>query len=149
MNDKLSKFNQYFPISSVLNSRRKYFPSIYRIIPESIAINPRYVQWIKIGTVFSVSALFLSMAITQYFSYQKNRDQLMLISSDRQKIEKEITDWKTISEKYPNYSDVYLKLAALEYRLGNSQNARTYVDKALSLNPQSQQGRVLGSRIGH
>lgn len=123
------------------------FPSNFRFIPENVLLSRKYLRWARIGIMCLLSILFLTLTIRQYASLVKNREHLKQLAIERQKIEKEINDWKIISAKYPDYPDIYLKIAALEYQLGYAQTAKTNIDKALSLNPDMKQGRILGELI--
>ena len=48
-----------------------------------------------------------------------------------------------IIKTYPNYRDGYFRLATLEYELGNRNKAKEYVQKALELDPNFEEGRRL------
>jgi tetratricopeptide (TPR) repeat protein len=87
------------------------------------------------------------MTISQGLQLQNNLRQEKKLTQERKNIEKEIKYWGKTVEKYTNYSDIYLKIASLEYSLGDSQTARSFIEKAFAVNPDTQQGRVLGERI--
>ncbi len=52
-----------------------------------------------------------------------------------------------MSEDHRAYTDIYLKIASLEYRLGNTRNSGVFMEKAFSVDPDTEQGRVLGEYI--
>lgn len=137
--------SQTIPLA--LRSRIKLFPNISRFIPESVLISGKAFPAIKITLICIISSYLIFAAYNQSQILQNNREYLKTISLERAGLEKEIVYWKKIASKYSSYSDVYLKIASLEYRLGNTQTAKEYINKALSLNPDLQQGRVLGEQI--
>lgn len=94
-----------------------------------------------------ISISLLSATISQGFILLKSREHLKKITLERNYIEKEVVYWKKLAGIYNNYPDIYLKIASLEYTLGNSHSANNFLDKALSLNPDTAAGRVLGERI--
>ncbi len=118
------------------NQNNLQFPSIFRFIPE-----------VKIIIICLLSISLLSITISQGLILLKNREYLKKITLERNNIEKEVIYWKKLAGNYNNYPDIYLKIASLEYALGNSHSANAFLDKALSLNPNAEQGRVLGEHI--
>ena len=69
------------------------------------------------------------------------------ITSQREAVSKEISYWKNISSQYEDYRDVYFRIAALEYKMGNTQQSTEYMQKALLLDPNFEAGKVLGEKI--
>lgn len=58
-----------------------------------------------------------------------------LQNAERAKTESQIKTWQSITEKYKGYKDGYLQLAILEYRLGEFEKAKSYLNQALYLDP--------------
>lgn len=54
---------------------------------------------------------------------------------ERGNLERELNYWQNIVAEKPDYRDAYLELAALAYRLSRYQEAKNYLDQALTLNP--------------
>jgi len=79
--------------------------------------------------------------------FKANQAYYNQAARQRQLAEKELAYWKNLAEKYKNYPDAYLKVASLEYSLGNTQASRAYTKKALSINPDRETGKVLGEQI--
>ncbi len=123
------------------------FPNIYRIIPESIAAISKYLALARTISICLISIYLLTATIAQFNQLQNNREQIKNITLKRNSIKNEIIYWQKITNEFKNYSDAYLKIASLEYNLGNTQIAKNYIDKALSINPNLESGRVLGERI--
>ena len=51
------------------------------------------------------------------------------------KYQKNYTYWKTLAEQIPGYRDAYLQAGIFAYGLGNYDEARAFVQKALELDP--------------
>lgn len=63
------------------------------------------------------------------------------IDLEREKITKELIFWESFIAKHQDYKDAYFQASVLEYKLGNSSKAKMYVEKGLSLDPNSEDGR--------
>lgn len=57
---------------------------------------------------------------------------------EKKRIESEIIKWQQILAKYPGYRDVYLRLAALNWKINNEERAKEYLEKAKELDPNSE-----------
>ncbi len=55
-----------------------------------------------------------------------------------EKIKEEIVFWQKVVEEFPNYRDAYLKLAILNYKINRLFDAQKFLDKALSIDPNSE-----------
>ncbi len=123
------------------------FPNIFRFITEKAFAHGKYLKLLKLSVSGIVSVLLLAIKISQCLQLQNNLRKEKKLAQERINLEKEITYWKKIAEKYTNYSDIYLKIASLEYRLGNSNTAQSFIEKTFAINPDTEQGRVLGQKI--
>lgn len=123
------------------------FPNIFRFITEKASSDGKYLRLLKLSVSGIISILLLNITINQGLQLQNNLRQEKKLARERINTEKELIYWGKTVEKYTNYSDIYLKIASLEYRLGNSQTAQNFIEKALAVNPDTEQGRVLGQKI--
>lgn len=124
---------------------KQEFPRIFRFITEKVSNLPPTATKITLSCLLS---FLLIIAITsQIFTLRNNLKNLSQINQERQNIQKEISYWKQVSEEHKSYADIYLKIASLEYRLGNTQSSSEFMKKAFSINPDTEQGRVLGEYI--
>lgn len=139
--------SQFKSLLSTTKLKASQFPNILRFITEKCFSHRKYVKLAKFSLSGMVSVLLLSLTLNQSLQLQNNLRQEKKLAQERKNIEKEITYWEKTVEKYQNYSDIYLKIASLEYRLGKSQTAQTFIEKALAVNPDTKQGRVLGEKI--
>ncbi len=148
MPNHLPKAKSYvLAFASKTKLKASQFPNIFRFITEKTFTRGKYLKLLKISVSGIISVLLLNLTISQSLQLQYNLRQEKKLTQERKNIEKEIIYWGKTVEKYKNYSDIYLKLASLEYRLGNSQIAESFVEKALAVNPDTEQGRVLGEKI--
>jgi len=148
MPNHLPKAHSYVKIlASEAKQKASHFPNISRFITEKSFFHGKYLKLLKLSISSTVSVLLLSLIISQSLQLQNNLRKEKKVAQERISIEKEIIYWKKITEKYTNYSDIYLKIASLEYRLGNSQTANSFIEKTFAINPDTQQGRVLGEKI--
>lgn len=140
-------------------------PNMKRKIPESatkvVALLPRNIrsitdfhfskahsQNIKVGIVSSLSLFLLALIFIQGVTLWYNVQQREVYMEERAHLEKEITYWEGISEKYKGYRDVYYRIAALQFKVGNVAASQEYVKKALELDPNFPEGHVLGAKVG-
>lgn len=137
------KFKRQLPKRKVLYKRprkeeeekKREFPRISRIIPDISVPSLRRVFWNKYFLVSFIST-FISVAILmQGIDLTKHIRELQGIRSEREQVVREITYWEDVVSKHQDYRDGYLKLALLEYRLGNTQKAKAYIEKSLSIDP--------------
>jgi hypothetical protein len=132
------------PRAKALNPQ---FPSIFRSIPEAFVAFSKFLPHIKILIVCMISIYLGSMTLSQAKLLRENREYLQKNAGLRSNIQKEILYWQKIAMEFKNYPDVYLKIASLEYRLGNTRAAQDYIEKALTINPHLETGQVLGQKI--
>lgn len=95
-----------------------------------------------------LSGLILVAIVLQGVRLQTNLQKEKIILQERQMLTSEVSYWKDVSGKYTNYRDVYYRLAVLEYKLGNFEESQKQLQKALEIDPNFEQGRVLGEKIG-
>lgn len=110
-----------------------FFPKIYRFITES---------WKLIVVSFASAFLLIAIALQSISLYQNLQEERKL-KATRSKTIAELNHWKQIAGKYKNYRDAYFKIATLEYRLGNIQEAKINLKKTLELDPNFDKGRKM------
>ena len=114
------------------------FPKIYRFITE---------RW-KIIAAGAVSGIIIVGIVFQSVSLYRNLQEEKRIQEERGKTEKEIAFWEKSLTKYKDSRDIYLKIASLAYRLGNTEKARESLRKALEIDPNSKEAREMEKQIG-
>src|SRR5664279_4522501 len=122
------------------------FPSINRFITEDI-LSVRTLQFTKVLLISALSVLVLLLIIFQSIALRHNITQAQEMQAERQKINGEISYWKTMAQQYNGYRDIYFRIAQLEYKMGNMEESKNYVKKAMELDPNFEAGKVLGVKI--
>ena len=122
------------------------FPNISRFITET-PFSEKHIFYFKLSAVSFFSGFLLLGIAIESFSLLQNLNSVKEITSQRQAASKEISYWKNISSQYEDYRDVYFRIAALEYKMGNTQQSTEYMQKALLLDPNFEAGKVLGEKI--
>jgi len=139
MNKNLPKAKPTIVFSANSKKQNKSFsPSIYRFITE---------EW-KIMLTSFISGLILIVIMFQSVNLYQNMKEQQRLKLEREKLSKELIYWKNTAGKYKSYRDVYFKIAAIEYKLGNTQESKNYIKKALELDPNFKEAKVLGVQVG-
>ena len=123
------------------------FPNIYRFITE-YQLSPRTVFFTKVAFASFFSGLILIGIVFQSAALYHNLQEVDRLKAERAGIMREVDYWKGIASEYKGYRDVYYRIAVLEYKLGNVGESKDYIKKALELDPNFHEGRVLGAKIG-
>jgi len=119
-------------------SKSFVFPNILRFITE---------EWKIIFSSFA-SGMILIAIVLQGLSFYQNIKEQQRLKLEREAVLKELSYWKGTAVKYKNYRDVYFKIAELDYELGSTEEAKMYIKKALDIDPNFKQARLLGVQVG-
>ncbi len=127
------------------------FPKIFRTIPENKlfkkALKSKTFKYLSLGFI-SVLCILLALSIIIIGTVvYRNVSILIQTSNQRKEIRDKIAFWQSVVEKYPAYKDAYFQIAALEYRLGDFENARQANNKALLLDPSFKNAEELESLL--
>ena len=60
-----------------------------------------------------------------------------------QLLEQQLNQWKEVIKEKPDYRDAYIQLATLAYQLKRLEQAKSYIDKALNLDPNFEPAKKL------
>lgn len=123
------------------------FPKNIRFITE-YTFSETQSHYLKV-TIVSIFSLFLIALIallgsTIWFNIKVQQS----LSQEKIQLQNEVTYWQNLAEKYKGYRDIDYRIAALQYKLGNISESQKYVKKALQLDPNFPEGRVLGAHVG-
>lgn len=58
-----------------------------------------------------------------------------LLTQESQSLEKDLNYWKKVAMEKPNYRDAYLQTSTLAYKLGKTNEAQEFLEKALIIDP--------------
>lgn len=123
------------------------FPKNLRLITEyTFSQNQSFT--IKVLLTSVVSLFLLGLIFVQGVAIWYTMQQRELLVQQRLQTENEVKYWENLANKYQGYRDIYYKIGALEYKLGNIPESQKYVKKALELDPNFPEGHVLGAHIG-
>ena len=129
--------------------KKRKFPSNFRVIIESFRflfpkVSPVMLLKIYRGSLkVFIILIFLLTAVLVGIDLKKNISSKEDIDLQRISLTQELKFWEDFIAKHKDYRDAYLKAAILEYKLGNTSKARVYVEKSLSLDPNSENGRKI------
>ncbi len=119
MKNKLKK--PQFPRIYLNITENKDFPHVLKILKK-----------ITVVFVFTAVIVFILFTVVDlYRNYLINQQ----IQIQRQKLTHEINIWKSFSDKYKNYKEVYFQIAVREYELSDFNKANQYLQKALFIDP--------------
>jgi len=130
----------------VKEAKKKEFPSIYRFITEeplqSLIVIKRFfvLNW-KMITFSAVASFFIVLTALTIIDFKKNLEEYNKRAVKYEKLAGEISYWKSVVSKYKDYRDGYFRLALLEHQLNNDAQAQEYLNKALKLDPNFEEGR--------
>lgn len=110
-------------------------PSNSRIIPATFLTI--YRLSLKVFIVF----IFILAVVVVGLDLRENLKTRQEVDSQREKLTKELKFWEDFIDTHRDYRDAYFKASILEYKLGNTSKAKLYVEKGLSLDPNSEDGK--------
>jgi tetratricopeptide (TPR) repeat protein len=124
-------------------------PSNSRTIHEQFKLKLPKVSFAKLVKLYGgvlkyfVIAIFIIAVVIVGYDFQKNLRLKQNIDSQREALTKELNFWKDFISKHQNYRDAYFQASILEYKLGDTLEAKKYVEKGLILDPNSADGKKL------
>lgn len=123
------------------------FPSFFRFITE-YSFTSAQSKNIKVALVSVISLYILLLIFLQgvvFYYHHLNQEFLV---SERTQLQKEVAYWQQVADRYKGYRDVYYRIASLQYSLGDIGSAQKYLKKAIELDPNFPEGKVLGAKFG-
>ncbi len=123
------------------------FPNIYRFITEDI-YSAKTVHVYKVSVASFFSGILLIAIVLEANILLQNIEIAKKTVKEREQVAVEATYWKHISESYAGHRDIYYRIATLEYKLGNINQSKEYLRKALEADPNFDGAKVLGARVG-
>src|SRR6266567_4871742 len=108
------------------------FPKNLRFITEYF-FTPSQSYAIKIILTSVVSIFLLGLIFLQGVSLWYNIHQKEVLAQQQLQMGNEVKYWERVAGKYQGYRDVYYRIAAIQYKLGNIPESQKYVKKALEM----------------
>lgn len=127
-------------------AKKSQFPRIYRRIPESHDFFHILQTLKQMIIVFVFAAIFIFILFI-LADLERNYVQNQQIQRERQKLIHEINIWKSFSDKYKNYKEVYFQIATREFQLGNFKTAEQYLKKTLFIDPNYEEALKLQKEL--
>ena len=124
-------------------ARKGKSPSNSRTIPASRDRPESFIKIYRLSLKVFIVFIFTLAVIIVGVDLQRNVQVKQTIDSQREKLTRELRFWEDFIVKHQDYKDAYFQASVLEYTLGNTSKAKTYVKKGLSLDPNSQNGKEI------
>ena len=119
---------------TITDKSRSFFPKI-----NSTKLIKLYGGTLKFFVVF----IFIVAAAIVGYDFQQNLQIKQNIDLQRETLTKKLNFWKSFISEHKDYRDAYIQASILEYKLGNISKAKIYVEKSLSLDPNSKNAKKL------
>lgn len=137
----------YLPKLSLISLKTLQLPKIYRFITEKVVTSEVF-STIKVIVLASLTGVLVLGIIYQGYMLYSNIERVNTSYAMRGELLREVSYWKQLVVQYPGYRDAYFRIASLEYALGDTHEARTFVEKTLQLDPNFEAAYVLGAKVG-
>jgi len=85
--------------------------------------------------------IFLLAAFVVGIDLRKNLNIKKDIDMQRENLTRDLKFWEDFITEHKDYRDAYFQASILEYKLGKINQAKMYVEKGLSLDPNSEDGK--------
>ncbi len=128
--------------------KKPQFPRIYRRITENKDF-PHVLKILKKMTIVFIFAVIFVFILFTAVDLQRNFVKNQQIQAQRQKLIHEINIWKSFSDKYKNYKEVYFQIAVREFQLGNFKSANQYLQKTLFIDPNYEEALKLQRELSN
>ncbi len=122
----------------------KQFPSIFRFIPDYRFHIASDAPLLFVGFF---SGVMLTGIILQSVFVVNNMNKLQTLQTKRTALENQVLILSNYAKTHSSYRDLYLELATLEYRLGNTTEARAYLQRAMVVDPNSEAVKNLAAKL--
>lgn len=131
------------------SEKKNQSPSNSRSITEAFNLSLPKINSIKLLRLYGfalktfVGLIFILAIIVVGLDFKNNLQTKQKIDSQRKALNSDLKFWEDFISKNQGYRDAYLQASILEYKLGNIFKAKKYVEKGLSLDPNSKDGKKL------
>lgn len=96
----------------------------------------------KVLRVFVVFVFILAVIVVG-LDFKNNLQTKQEIDSQREVLNRDLKFWEDFISRKQDYRDAYFQASILAYKLGNVSKAKKYVERGLSLDPNSENGKKL------
>lgn len=85
--------------------------------------------------LFALLVVILIPTVLIGVSFGKNLGERGELLKEREKIVEELIYWQNVANTHKGYRDAHFKIAVLEYKLNNIEQAKAHLEKTLMLDP--------------
>lgn len=89
------------------------------------------------------AVVFLGMVIYAAAQLSSSLQGYKTAKVERDKIVYELSFWEQVVRSHPDYRDAYFKMALLRYQLGDKVSSKGYLQKAMEIDPNFEEGKKL------
>ncbi|MBI2036032.1 hypothetical protein HYT17_00125 [Candidatus Microgenomates bacterium] len=114
---------------------KSYFPQIFRKITAKTFWRMFIILIVASILLFQLGKFGQNL----YQTYQRAQTK----QAEKQNLEAQIARWQQVAAKRPDFRDAYFELAVLTYRLNRLSEAKYYLNKTLTLDPNFEPAREL------
>jgi tetratricopeptide (TPR) repeat protein len=129
----------------VIRAKQVQFPSIYRAFPELLI--RAGVQNTRLFLINFVCGFTIMGIVVLGLQVRQSYNMLKQAEIQQRHHRAQIKYWENVVAEKPLYRDAYIKLAAMQYMLGERNAAKTMLEKALEIDPRFSVGYVLQQEI--
>jgi len=122
------------------------FPNISRSFTE--LTRERKLFYFKIFAFSFVTTFLLVSIMLRGYELFEGFQILHVASAQRQEVETERGYWQEVAKKHPGYRDAYFKLAVLSYQLGEKEQAKGYLQEAMTIDRNFKEGLDFAKKVG-
>lgn len=109
----------------------------------SRAISETFIKIYRLSLKIFIVFIFLLAIIVVGLDLNANLQAKQAIDLEREELTKDLKFWESFIAKHQDYKDAYFQASILEYKLGDKAKAKMYVEKGLSLDPNSKDGKKI------
>lgn len=143
------KFKNIKKKSPPVSGKKEKSPSNSRTITEVFNFhfskfnNIKFLKIYRESLKIFVVLIFVVAVVIVGLDFQENLQIKQGVDSQREALIKDLSFWEGFISKHQNYPDAYFQTSILEYKLGNTSQAKMYAERGLSLDPNSANGRKI------
>lgn len=128
---------------NVKKKKKEKSPSNSRTIPTSVDRSETFIKIYGLSLKIFIVFVFLLTIVIIGLDLSANIQAKQVIDLEREELTKDLKFWENFIAQHQDYKDAYFKASILEYKLGDSAQAKMYAEKGLSLDPNSNDGKKI------
>lgn len=89
------------------------------------------------------AVFFLLLVVFAAFQLSSSLTQQKEAKKEKERVKYEVVFWEKVVQLHPDYRDGYFMLAVLEYQLGEASQSKSFLSKAMEIDPNFTKGKEL------